>query len=399
MAFIGIDMHKDTHTAVIMDCWTNKLGEITFRNRPSSFDKSMDYILNKCENLKPVFGLEDTRGFGRNFASYLLEHKFMVKHINPAYTDLMRKSSPMTKKDDSYDALCVANILRDKLDTLPDETHDDLFWTIRQLVKHRDSLVKESSIAKNQLNSQLTYVYPSYKEYFCDVDGKTAMYFWETYPHPKYLKGVKPEELLEELREMHRGMTVKSVQKILTLSAQNSPNEKEYQTERDFVIKSNVRRLKFLKQEKEKIDMELKKLIPLTGYKLNTMPGINLIMSASIISGIGNIERFSNSDKLARFSGIAPVNFSSAGKGKDQRSRQGNRALNAVFHDLAIQLIQVNTNGKARHPVFREYFEAKLKEGKGKAQALVCVSRRAVRIVYGMMRTKTEYKPFEKLVD
>ena len=143
----------------------------------------------------------------------------------------------------------------------------------------------------------------------------------------------------------------------------------------------------------------MERLIQLTGYKLHTMPGINLITAAGIISEIGNIERFPNSDKLARFSGIAPVNFSSAGKGKDQRSRQGNRVLNAIFHFLAIQLVQVNPNGKARHPVFREYFESKLKEGKTKPQALVCITRRAVRIIYGMMRTKTEYKPFEKLAD
>jgi transposase len=125
------------------------------------------------------------------------------------------------------------------------------------------------------------------------------------------------------------------------------------------------------------------------------MPGINLIAAASIISEIGNIERFPNSDKLAQFSGVAPVNFSSAGKGKDQRSRQGNGVLNAIFHFLAIQLVQVNPNGKAKHPAFREYFESKPREGKSKPQALVCVSRR----IYGMMWTKTEYKPFEKLVD
>ena len=82
-------------------------------------------------DLQPIFGLEDTRGFGRNFASYLLGHKYTVKHVNPAYTDAMRSSAPMSRKDDSYDAFCVARILRDMLDTLPDEQHDDLFWTIR----------------------------------------------------------------------------------------------------------------------------------------------------------------------------------------------------------------------------------------------------------------------------
>lgn len=225
------------------------------------------------------------------------------------------------------------------------------------------------------------------------------MYFWEAYPHPKHLKGVQSQELLEELRKVHRGTTVKKVNQILTLSEVNSPKEKDYQDERDLVIRSLVRELKFRKQENEDIDRELERLIQLTGYKIHTMPGINLVISASIISEIGNIERFPNSDKLAQFSGVAPVNFSSAGKGKDQRSRQGNRVLNAIFHFLAIQLVQINPNGKARHPVFREYFESKLRDGKSKPQALVCVSRRAVRIIYGMMRTKTDYKPFEKLVD
>lgn len=396
MAFIGIDMHKDTHTAVVMDCWTNKIGEITFANRPSAYDKFMADVKKLYGNMQPIFGLEDTRGFGRNFASYLLKHNYTVKHINPAYTDAMRNSSPMSKKDDSYDAFCVARILRDMLETLPDEEHVDLFWTIRQLVKRRNSLVRGIIVAKNNLNAHLMYVYPSYKEYFCDVDTKTALYFWETYPHPKYLKSVQPEALLEELREIHRGVTVKKVQEILTLSEQNSPIEKEYQAERDLIIKSIIRELKFKKKENEDIDKELEKLLPLTGYKLETLPGINLVTAASIISEVGNIERFPNSDKLARFSGVAPVNFSSAGKGKDQRNRQGNRVLNAIFHFLAIQLVQVNPNGKARHPVFREYFESKLKEGKNKPQALVCVSRRAVRIIYGMMRTKTEYRPFEK---
>ena len=75
-------------------------------------------------DLQPIFGLEDTRGFGRNFDSYLLGHKYSVKHINPAYTDAMRSSAPMLKKDDYYDAFCVAKILRDMLDTLPDDRYD-----------------------------------------------------------------------------------------------------------------------------------------------------------------------------------------------------------------------------------------------------------------------------------
>ncbi|NLN65742.1 MAG: IS110 family transposase, partial [Clostridiaceae bacterium] len=39
------------------------------------------------------------------------------------------------------------------------------------------------------------------------------------------------------------------------------------------------------------------------------------------------------------------------------------------------------------------------KEGKNKPQALVCVARRLVRIICGMMKTKTEYRPYEKVDD
>jgi len=54
---------------------------------------------------------------------------------------------------------------------------------------------------------------------------------------------------------------------------------------------------------------------------------------------------------------------------------------------------------KAKTPGIQEYFEQKVKEGKNKPQALVCVARRLVRIIYGMMKTRTEYRPFEKADD
>ncbi len=107
----------------------------------------------------------------------------------------------------------------------------------------------------------------------------------------------------------------------------------------------------------KEIGDELEKIIPLTGYKLRTMPGIDLTTEAQIISEIGDINRFPDSDKLAQFMGLAPVKFSSAGKGKDERCRNGNRALNAIFHYLAIQMVAVSKNGTPRHPVFRQYFE------------------------------------------
>nr|WP_318684731.1 hypothetical protein [uncultured Acetatifactor sp.] len=35
--YVGIDLHKETHTAVMLDCWNIKLGETTIENKPAEF--------------------------------------------------------------------------------------------------------------------------------------------------------------------------------------------------------------------------------------------------------------------------------------------------------------------------------------------------------------------------
>lgn len=47
---------------------------------------------------------------------------------------------------------------------------------------------------------------------------------------------------------------------------------------------------------------------------------------------------------------------------------------------------------KARNPVMRAYYERKIEEGKSKGQALVCVMKVLIRIIYGMMKNKTAYQ-------
>ena len=39
--YVGIDLHKETHTAVMIDCYNNKLGEITFANNTMSMMHSV----------------------------------------------------------------------------------------------------------------------------------------------------------------------------------------------------------------------------------------------------------------------------------------------------------------------------------------------------------------------
>lgn len=45
-------------------------------------------------------------------------------------------------------------------------------------------------------------------------------------------------------------------------------------------------------------------------------------------------------------------------------------------------------NGTPRNAVFYKYYQKRLKDGKSKTQVLICIARRLVNIVYGMLKNK-----------
>ncbi|WP_197276468.1 IS110 family transposase [Bacillus sp. JCM 19034] len=388
-------MHKHDHVAVVINCWQEKLGEIKFENKPSAFSKflqDIDKLLD--DGLTPVFGLEDVGGYGRSLAQFLTDHGQVVKEVNPALSYAERKSHMTTQKSDSWDAECVARVLVNQLNQLPDAKPHDLYWSIQQLVTRRNALVKAQGALKNQLHIQLSHHYPSYKKFFSEVDGKTALAFWERYPSPSSLDGVSVKKLTTFLLEAsNNACSVKKANDILRLVKEDGHTTKEHQETRDFLVRSIVRDIVFKKKEMNYVERELKELMSLLDFQLDSMPGIDLVTASALIAEIGDVRRFPNANKLARFGGIAPVYFGSGGKGKEQKSKQGNRALHALFYNLAVQQVQVAKGSKLpRNPVFHAYYLRKLKEGKTKGQALVCIMRRLVNIVYGMMKHKTAYK-------
>lgn len=140
------------------------------------------------------------------------------------------------------------------------------------------------------------------------------------------------------------------------------------------------------------VDKMLEQMYKMLGCTLTTIPGVNVITAVKILAEIGDIKRFSNANKLAQFAGIAPLHLSSSGKGKDVATKQGNRRLQATIYFLAIQMVQVSSKGTPRNSVVRAYYEKRKAEGKTSQQALICISRRLISIIYGMLKHGTEYR-------
>ncbi|MCL1792194.1 MAG: transposase [Peptococcaceae bacterium] len=290
----------------------------------------------------------------------------------------------------------MATVLINQLHKLPDAKPEDSYWTLSQLVSRRDILAKEGIRLKNGLHEHICVAYPSYQKLFSAIDGKTAMYFWKTYPSPGHLKGKSADELHSEFQSVVRGSKKDRAAKILDCVRDDGDTFRDYQESRDFITRSYARCLENQKEEISFIEAEIKRMLEHFPYKLTTIPGVQTVTAAKLIAGIGDISRFRNANKLARYCGVAPVTFSSSGKGKEVSTRQGNRMLNGVFYFMAVTVVAVQPGSrKPYQPVFREYFLRKISEGKTPSQALVCIMRRLVSIVYGMMKHQTEYRPFE----
>ena len=98
--------------------------------------------------------------------------------------------------------------------------------------------------------------------------------------------------------------SVKKASNILKLVKEDGHTMKKYQETRDFLVRSIVREIEFKKKEMKYIERELKRLVNLIDYQLETMPGIELVTASALIAEIGDVRRFPNANKLARFAGL-----------------------------------------------------------------------------------------------
>jgi len=393
--YVGVDLHKEKHVAVIIDCWNEKLGEIAIENRPTAFPKLTQAVKKHLKRgQSPIYGLEDVGGFGRSLAIYLKEQQAVVKEVNPKRSSDKRKANITMEKYDSWDAECVARVLRDDWKVLPDVNPLDHYWAIGQLVKVRAGLASHYIGNVRRLHQQLSYHYPSYKQFFSQVDGKTALAFWENYPSPRCLAKVTELELAVFLkRESNHYLSLNKAKQIMKCILEDGATERECQNQRDVIVQTLVRSHRSTRREMNILEEELGKLLLEIGCTLDSMPGIDKVTASSFVAEIGEIERFEHADKLARFAGIAPVMYGSGNKRQYHKSKQGNRILHDLFKQLAIrQLVVAKKTKQARNAYLLHYYEQKIKEGKSKRQAIVCLMRKLVNVVYYLMKSRAKYQ-------
>lgn len=391
--YIGCDSHQNTHTFVFLTCFQKKIGEITVGSAPSEFPKFLKQAKKYIQpGTTPVFGFEDTTAYGRAFVKYLVGRGYLVKHTNSVLVASIKGA--VLHKSDSFDAECCAKVLINEFDKLPNASPQDKYWTLSTLVTRRNGITKNNVGVKNSLHNLLAENYPHYKTFFSDLTRNSALAFYETYPAPHYLENVTLEVLEEFLYKASRGrLSTTKAKLILSTVERDQVPITEYQSTRDFNIRSLIRQIKSNLTELAAIDEEIKNMLTHFDYPLTSIKGIDTLTCAKLIAEIGDINRFKNAKALAKYAGVSPVSFSSGMSKLEMANERGNRKLNEIFYRIALtSIMPIGKNQALINPIFHTYYHKKISEGKLKNQALKCVARRLVNIVYSVMKHKRPYE-------
>jgi transposase len=393
--YVGLDTHRKTHYASIINCWHEVLDSFEFNNKPSEFMMFIEYISQyEVDGLTAIYGLEDVNGVGRSLCRFLLSQGKKVKFVNSVLSSKEADKKAIKHKTDAHDSYCIAKVILNELDSLPNvEEENTVYHLIRQLMTRRTKLMSQSTSIKNQLHTQLNFHYHNYNKFFCSITVKTALEFWYRFPSAKALEGISVDELGIFLRKLSNNcLTEKKATTILDMVT-NDGDIYNHDDVRCFLIKDFIEDYRFKLYELNKIDEKLKGLIDSLELQLDTIYGIDFITTAELVSEIGDINRFKNARKLAKYSGVSPVTYSSGETEKKKPNKQGNRKLRTILFNLSVRQIQVTRGTKEpRNPIMYEYYQRKISEGKTKTQALVYISRRLVNIIYSMMKHKTAYR-------
>jgi transposase len=331
MIVIGVDVHKQSLTAVAVDEAGRALAEST--------TSAACELLAWASSLpgERSWAVEDCRQLTRALERALLAAGESLVRVPPKLMAPQRRAGRARGKSDPIDALAVARAaLREPRLDHP-RPGEQRLRELKLLVDHRDDLIDERRRAQQRLRWHLH-----------DLELELAV------PLGALDRGVWLDRLGRRLARLEQRAQVR-------------------------IARELVGRCRSLTRTILELDRELQAAAAQTAPALLALPGCGAVSAAKLLGEIGPIERFETDAQLARHAGVAPLEASSGKHRRHRLDRGGNRQLNCALHRIAV------TQGRV-HPPARAYLERKQAEGKSRREALRCLKRQLARTVYTTLK-------------
>jgi transposase len=332
MMVIGLDVHKHSVTAVAADEAGRPLGEKTVL---VGSDALIGWAASFSDDR--LWAVEDCRQLTRWLERQLLQLGEQLVRVPPKLTVPERRAGRTRGKSDPIDALAIARAALREPDLCRPRADEQLFRDLKLLVDHRDDLVDTRRRTQQRLRWHLHALDPTF---------------------------VVPLRMLSRSSHLER------------VSRWLARQEPEIQVR---LARELVARCRSLNRTIAELDLELEQRTAAVAPALLELPGCAAVTAAKLLAEIGPVERFKSDSQLARHAGVAPLEASSGRVQRHRLDRGGNRQLNAALYRIAITQARY-------HPAACAYLERKKAEGKSRREAIRCLKRLLVRVVYQTLK-------------
>jgi transposase len=289
MIVIGLDVHKQSVTAVAVDEAGRPLGETTIRVGSDEL-RSWAAVLDQ----ERLWAVEDCRQLTRWLEQQLVAVGEDLVRVPPKLTVPERRAGRTRGKSDPIDALAIAQAALREPNLSRPRADERVYREIKLLVDHREDLVDQRRRTQQRLGWHLHQLDPTYEV---------------------------------PLRMLGRASHLERVGRWLTR------REPELQVR---LARELVSACRALNRAINDLDQELQARTTEVAPALLEMPGCAAVTAAKLLAEIGPIDRFKSDAQLARHSGVAPLEASSGRTQRHRLDRGGNRQLNAALYRIAI---------------------------------------------------------------
>ncbi len=339
MIVVGIDPHKQTHTAVAVDEATGRvLGELTVRARTPGFDRLLAWA--RSLDAERCFAIEDGRHVSGHLERCLIAHGERSVRVPPRMMGEARRTDRVAGKSDPVDAAAVARAALSHPD-LPVATLAGVEREIGLLVGHREMLVNERTDRICKLRWLLHDLDPDLAPPLRTLDRLATLDRLEA--RLQELGPIVAVELCLELVQRCRQITIRA-------------NE---------------------------LERRIRDLVGSHAPALLQIPGCSALTAGKIVAETAQVSRFPTEGHFARYAGTAPIPASSGARHRQRFNRRGNRQLNAAMHRIAVTQIRI-------HPPAQAYLARKRAEGKTKTEAIRALKRLITRTVFTTMMSMNQ---------
>jgi transposase len=333
---IGIDPHKGSHTAAVIDRDEQVVGEVSVR----ADRRQRERLLGWAAPFTPrLWAVEGATGHGALLAQQLVASGETVVDVPAALSARARlMDSRRTDKTDPHDARSAAIVaLRNrKLRTVALEDHRQI---LRLLARRHHQLTAARTRAICRLHAVL-----------CEMtEGGLS-------------RNLSAKRAASELRKLRPDDAIGIERKRLAV---------------EFL--DEVRRHD---QALTELRRRIADAVAAANTTVTAVHGVGPIVAAYLIGYTGDICRFPSSGHFARYNATAPIEASSGPKKRHRLNPNGNRQLNHAIHLAAVTQVAHDTPGRA-------YYLHKQTQGKSRKEAMRCLKRRISDAVYQRLRADT----------